>query len=120
MLIQNISSAASAPGFTSNSGPVSVAAPGTHAAPVELPQVAVKAVPTPAQVQGAVDSLNKAMKQNNTNVEFSFDKSSKQAVIKVMDSQTGQVITQFPSKEVLAISQMIGQEQQGMLVKQQA
>jgi flagellar protein FlaG len=127
MLIQNISSAVLANGFTSDSGPVPVAAPKTQAAPVDLPRLAVKAVvnqqaaqPTPAQLKNAVDNINLAMKQNNSNVQFSFDKDTNQTVIKVMDSQTGQLITQFPSKEALAISQMIGEAQHGALVQQKA
>jgi flagellar protein FlaG len=131
MLIQNISSAASASGFTSDSGPVAVAAPRTQAAPVELPQVATKpaaekqaaqqsAQPTAAQLKSAVDNINRAMKENNSNVEFSIDKDTKQTVIRVVESQTGQLIRQFPSEEVLAISRMIGETQHGMLVKQQA
>jgi flagellar protein FlaG len=119
MLIQNIGSAASAPGLTSNSGPASVAVPGTQAAPVELPQQQA-AQPTAAQLKNAVDSINRAMKQNNSNVEFSLEKGSKQAVVKVVDTETGQLISQFPSKQVVAMSQMIGESQPGALVKQQA
>lgn len=124
MLIQNINSAASAPGFTSDSAPVPVAAPQTQAAPVELPQIAVKTVaatqPTDAQLKNAVDNINRAMKQNNSNVEFSIDKDTKQTVIKVVESQTGQLIRQFPSEEILAVSRMIDEAQRGILVKQKA
>lgn len=127
MLIQNVSSAASAPGFTSDSGPVSVAVPRTQAAPVELPHVAVKpaaeqqaAQPTQEQLKAAVDNINRAMKQSNSNVEFSIDKDTKQTVIKVVESQTGQVIRQFPSEEILAVSRMIAEAQHGALVKQKA
>jgi flagellar protein FlaG len=126
MLIQNTSSAAQAPGFTGNGGPVAVAAPVTQPAPqpIQAPQPAVKAAPqqpTAAQLKSAVDNINRAMKQNNSNVEFSIDKNTKQPVIKVVESDTGQVIQQFPSAQVLAISQMIGDEQQhGILIKQDA
>jgi flagellar protein FlaG len=122
MLIQNISSAASAPGLTSDSASVPAAAKSTPA-PVDLPQVAVKTAatqPSPDQLKSAVDSANDAMKQNNSNVEFSIDQSTKQTVIKVMDSQSGQLITQFPSKDALAISQMIAESQSGALVRQKA
>jgi flagellar protein FlaG len=129
MLIQNISSAASTPGFTSDSGSVPVAAPVpvTQAAPVELPQASVKHVaeqqtaqPTPAQLKTAVDNINSAVQKSNPEVEFSIDQSTKETVIKVIDSQTGKLITQFPSKTALAVSQMIGESQSGALVKQQA
>ena len=126
MLIQNISSAASAPRLSSDSAPIPVAAPRTGAAPVELPQVALKAAvsqrqnATPAQVQEAVDHINKVMSQNNANVEFSIDKDTKLAVIKVVESGTGVVIRQFPSEEALAISRVIDQMQHSLLVNQKA
>lgn len=127
MLIQNIGGAALVSGFASDSGPVSVAAPTTQAAPIELPQAAVKPVepqqtvqPAAAQLKSALDNINSAMKQNNSDVQFSIDQTTKQTVIKVVDSQTGQIITQFPSKEALAVSEMIGQSQHGALVKQVA
>jgi flagellar protein FlaG len=124
MLIQSTSSAVPAPGFTGNSGPVAVSAPQTQPTPVEPPQ-AVKPVakqPTDAQVKNAVDNINQAMKQNSSNVEFSIDKNTGQTVIKVVESGTGQVIQQFPSEQVLAISQMITQDEQqhGILIKQNA
>jgi len=122
MLIQNIGSAVSAPGFTSDSGPVHVAAPTTQAAPV-VPQAAPPTIqnvvkPTDAQVQSAVDNLNQTMKQSSSNVQFSIDKGT--SVIKVVDTSTGQVISQFPSKAALAISQMITDSQPGALVEQKA
>ena len=129
MLIQNISSAASAPRFTSDSAPAPVAAPETKAAPVELDRVAEtkqfaeqQATPPTAcrKLQSAVDSINKAMKQSNSNIEFSIDKDTKQTVIKVVESRTGEVIRQFPSEEILAISRAIGSSKHGLLLKQQA
>ena len=127
MLIQNIGSAASAPVLTSDSGHIAVAAPRTQAAPVELPQVAVKAAaeqkavqPTSAQLKNAVDNLNRAMKQSNSNIEFSIDQDTKQTVIKVVESGTGDVIRQFPSEDVLSISREIDKMQQGLLLKQKA
>lgn len=134
MLIQNVSRAASAPGLTSDSAPAPVAAHQTRAASADLPQAAaqlpVKATatdgqqpsaPTSAQIQNAVDNINRAMKQSNANVEFSIDKETMQTVIRVVESRTGQVIRQFPSEEVLAISHAIDQMQQrGLLLKQEA
>ena len=124
MLIQNISSGVSAPGYTGDSGSVSVAVPVAQSAPS---QISVKSAtdqratePSADQLKTAVDTINSAVQKSNPNVEFSIDQSTKQTVIKVMDSQTGDLITQFPSKEALAVSQMIGQAQKGALLKQQA
>lgn len=122
MLIQNTT--ASAPGFTSDSAPVAVAAPETRSAP----RIAVKAVPeqptappTAAQLKSAVDSINKAMRQANANVEFSIDQETQKTVVKVVESKTGEVLRQYPSEEVLAISRAIDNNmQQGLLIKQQA
>lgn len=125
MLIQNVSNTASAPRPTSNSEPTVVAVPKQ----AELPQVAAKttpqqqlnsAPPTITQVKNAVDSINKAMKQTNSNLEFSVDKETNKTIIKVVESRTGEVIRQFPSEEVLAISRAIDNMQQGLLIKQEA
>ena len=127
MLIQNTSSAASASRFTSDSAPFSVATPQAKASPAELQQVAIQAAikqqaapPTPAQVQNAVDSINKAMKQANANVEFSIDQETKQTVIKVVESKTGDAIRQFPAEEILSVAREIDRLQQGLLLKQKA
>jgi flagellar protein FlaG len=118
MLIQNISGAASAAGFASDGGPTPVAAPQTQVSP---PQVAAKtAQPTDAQLKSAVDSINHAMKQNNSNVEFTIDKDTQRTVIKVVDSGTGAILRQFPTEEILAVSRMIAEAQRGALVKQKA
>ncbi|MBI3903707.1 MAG: flagellar protein FlaG [Nitrosomonadales bacterium] len=121
MLIQSTSSAAQAAWPTSDSVPVAVGAPKTQIPPVQNADKATKEQPTSAQLQSAVDSLNQAMKQNNANVEFSIDKDTKQTVIRVVESKTGDVIRQYPSEDVLAISRAIDHmQQQGLLLKQKA
>ena len=125
MLIQNINGVAPVAGFTSNtSGPAPTATPGTQSVSATPPQGVSTppqtAQPTDAQLKSAVDSINNTMKQNNSNVEFSIEKGTNQAVIKVVDTQTGQIISQFPSKSAVAISQMVAQSQPGALVKQEA
>ncbi len=92
-------------------------ATGTQAAQQTSPQAAQ---PTNAQVQSAVDKANQAMQQANTGVEFSIDQSSDRTLVKVVDTKTGETIKQFPSKEMLAISQSIDQFQKGLLLKQKA
>jgi flagellar protein FlaG len=76
--------------------------------------------PTSAQIKSAVDKANQAMREANTGVEFSIDTDSKKTLIKVVDTKTGETIKQFPSKEMIAISQSIDQFQKGLLLRQKA
>ncbi|BBI98787.1 flagellar protein [Ferrigenium kumadai] len=132
MLIQNVSNMAQAPQparLASDGGPVAVvAAPSNVQTPpavsLELPQTAVTPVAdqqaTAAQLQNVVDGINKALKQSNKNLEFSIDSDTNRSIVKLVDSETGDVIRQFPSEEALAISKSIDRIQQGLLLKQQA
>ena len=145
MLIQNVTSnpvPAPAASYGNTGSPVvAVSAPATGGSPVVLPQTAVPPVgtqaanaqaantqaasaqaaqPTNAQIQSAVDKVNQAMLQANTGVEFSIDQSSNRTLVKVVDTKTGETIKQFPSKEMIAISQSIDQFQKGLLLRQKA
>lgn len=90
----------------------------------ELPQVIAKQIGeqrlSAEQLKNVVDSINKALKQTNSNLEFSVDADTHETVVKLVDTETGDVIRQFPSKEMLAISRSIDQVQQGLLLKQKA
>lgn len=94
---------------------VPVDAPQAAAAKPEVPQP-----PTSAEIQQAVENLNKVLKQNNKNLEFSVDTDTKKVLVKLVDTETGDVIRQFPSEEALAIARSIDQFQQGLLLKQEA
>jgi len=74
-----------------------------------------------ANLQHAVDNINKSLKQSDTNVQFSIDRDTKQNVVKMLDSSTGEVIRQFPSEVTLAISKAIDQQmKRGVLLNQKA
>ena len=141
MLIQNMTMSNSAPApapaaMNGNAGSLPSAVPASPAgsAPVELPQTAVAPVgnnqgaqpgnqaaqPSNAQLQEAVGKLNQLMMQSNTNLQFSIDRDTKQTLIKVVDSKTGETIKQFPSEEAIAISKSIDQFQKGILFRQKA
>lgn len=126
MLIQNAtSSPVPTPRAMNGGGEMSVVATSESAVPIDTPKVSVAnaqsaaAQPTPAQVKDAVDSLNKAMRQINSDLEFSIDKDTKATVVRVVDSSTGVTIKQFPSEEALAITRAVDR-MQGMLLRQKA
>lgn len=56
---------------------------------------------------GIVKQLNKTLEAFDTHVSLSVDEVSHQNVIRVVDSQTGKVIRQIPSEQLLKISQRI-------------
>jgi flagellar protein FlaG len=130
MLIQSNSNITQAPqparhandGLAGNSAPA-VVTTNNQAAFAELPNISAKPVarqPAAQELQSFVDNINKALKQADKNLVFSIDEASNKTVIKVVDSVTGDLIREIPSKEALAISQAIEQIQQGLLLKQKA
>lgn len=86
---------------------------------VAIEQVASQQ-PSSQQLQNAVDGINQAMRQSNQNLEFSVDASTKKPIVKMVDTQTGELIRQFPSEETLAIARSIDQflQRQGLLLSQ--
>ncbi len=119
MLIQNITSVVSSTWFANEGGVTAVAAPKSEPAPAKQP-IAETRKPSVAELESAVRELNQSMKANNSNLAFAVDPDTQQTVVSVMDSKTGEVIKQFPSKEAIAIAKAIGDIQQGLLLKQQA
>ena len=78
-----------------------------------------QAVPSQEQVQQAVMEVQKMVQSKASNLQFSIDQESGKTVIKLLDSQTGDLIRQIPSEEMLAISHSLD-KMQGLLFKQKA
>jgi flagellar protein FlaG len=76
--------------------------------------------PSPAELKQAVENINKSLKQSNKNLEFSVDTDTKKVLVKLVDTETGDVIREFPTEEALAIARSIDQFQQGLLLRQKA
>lgn len=120
MIIQNISSGSVA----MPARPVSIDAPAVAVS--EAPAPIVSQQPSAEQLKQAVSKINDAMQRSNQSLEFTVDPNTKTPVVKMMDTSTGKVVSQFPSEAVLAIAESIDQYlnshqlQQGILLKQQA
>lgn len=72
------------------------------------------------QLQRAAEVVNKTLRQSSRNLEFRLDEQTNRVVVKLTDTETGEVIRQIPSDEMLAISRAIGEFQQGLLLRQKA
>jgi flagellar protein FlaG len=94
----------------------------TSSAAVELPSKAVQAAKetvNPSSLKQATEKLNHAMRMMASNLQFTVDEETGIDVVKVVDTDTKEVIRQFPSEEVLAIAKAFDQLQ-GLLVRDKA
>ena len=71
------------------------------------------------ELNKVVEEVNDFIKPINNSLQFSIDKDLGTTVVKVIDTDTAEMIKQIPSEEMLALAKAIGQLK-GLLVKQQA
>ncbi|MBK1674896.1 hypothetical protein CKO35_16710 [Ectothiorhodospira shaposhnikovii] len=71
------------------------------------------------QVEDAVDRINDFIQTVRRDLEFSVDEDTGRTVIKVFDSETEELIRQFPPDELLAIAAHL-EEVRGLLFKERA
>ena len=103
-----------------NVAPAAVTAQARPSARAE-PGSAVEAQATPAgseQVRHAAETINRQLQVVAPNLRFSVDEDTGKTVVRVVDTDTGEIIRQVPSEEVLAISRSIDRLQ-GLLFHQQ-
>lgn len=120
MQIQNITSSVGSMWRTSDGGVVAVSSVRGEYNPTPQPEQVDTYRPSVAQLESTVRELNQSMKENGASLAFSIDPDTDHTVVKLMDSTTGEVIKQYPSKEAIAIAKAIGEIQQGLLLKQKA
>lgn len=71
------------------------------------------------EVREAVQHIQQAVQTMTRSLQFSIDDESGKTVVTLTDNETGEVIRQVPSKEVIELAHNIGRLQ-GLLVKQKA
>lgn len=99
---------------------------GAPAASAQVPAAAV-AETMPQQQPASQEQLQRAMESVKEIVEakapnslsFSIDDASGKTIVKVSDAQTGEMIRQIPSEELLDIARSLD-KLQGMLLRQEA
>lgn len=71
-----------------------------------------------------MSQLSNYVQNVQRNLNFSIDESSGQTVIKVIDSESDEVIRQIPSEEMLALARRLnelnGEQVSGLLVQSKA
>ena len=98
-----------------DSGAVQVPNPAAVAANKKVASIGADAV----KLDNAVAAINKFLKPVASSLEFSIDEKSGRTIVQVIDTDTNDVLRQFPSEQALAISQELD-HYQGMLLKDKA
>lgn len=98
-----------APASTGRAGAATV-----HEAPAGAK---AQAAPEPVNAQGALAEINESLRMSSIGVQFEFDKVADTMIVKVVDVESGELIRQMPSEEVVRISRALG-KLQGLLVHQ--
>ena len=78
--------------------------------------------PSLEQVLQAAKQVQEMVQTKASNLIFSLDKDSGKTIVKIVDSQTDEVIRQIPSEEIVALANALDQmqETQGVLLKNKA
>jgi len=114
-IISSLQSSGSATAIASvaSAAPLKKSASGADATPVVGPAAAPvqsQTPPTGTELQTAVDQANKVLEVKTSNeLQFSVDKSTDMAVVKMINKQTGETLLQFPSEAMLQIAKSIDQ-----------
>ncbi len=58
-------------------------------------------------VEKALESANDALKNSNNSLRFQIDKSVRQPIITVVDQDSGEVLRQYPTEEIVRITKNI-------------
>lgn len=81
---------------------------------VATEDAAASKIPSAAQVNQAVKQVNDAFAQKGQNLYASLEKDKETGihVVKLLDKNTKEVVSQYPSKEIVAIAAAITQYQE--------
>ena len=113
--------------ISSLSGSGNAVAPFPPEQPARSAEHSVQAAPSQAnptsspsfeQVQQATQAVQAMVQSKTSALTFSIDKESGKTIVKVMDAQSGEVLRQIPSEEMIALSHAMSTMQNGLLIKQ--
>lgn len=96
------------------------AAPAAQVAPAgESAAASSGAGATREEIVQAVEEVNEALTLRSVGVRFEVDSETERLVVKVVDRESGELIRQMPSEEVLRIAKVLGRVP-GLLVSESA
>jgi flagellar protein FlaG len=125
MNIESIQTASQAPQSSARGSPPSplsestkLSAPTTEALKASAPNTSEQQSEKPS-IKEAVQRLSEFVASTRSEINFEIDEASGVQVVKVLDSESGDIIRQFPSEEAIQLAQVLD-KLQGLLVKDKA
>ena len=82
-----------------------------------------KSVVSLDQIKSATAQGNAMLQDMHRNLEFQVDKATKEFVVKIIDSETGKLVRQIPSEEMLKLTKILQEEnldKSGFIIKDRA
>lgn len=120
MAINTISNSGSQKAAPAPAAPQGAPAPATAKAPVVVPTPTLQQQSSQEQLKKAVESMRQLIETTAPNsLAFSIDDDTGKTIVRVSDAQTGEMIRQIPSEELLDIARSLD-KMQGMLLRQKA
>jgi flagellar protein FlaG len=78
---------------------------------------------SPAEINellAQVDKANETMSMRLSNLQFTVSEGTDVPVVRIEDAETGELIRQIPSEEMVALSKALDELKQGMLLEEKA
>lgn len=76
--------------------------------------------PSSAELRELVGQANEALQARFSDLKFTVDEGTDISVVRIEDSETGEVIRQFPSEAMLAIAHTLSDMKQGTVFEEKA
>ena len=92
---------------------------GVASAAVNSATAAKPAPPDPQKAAQAAKEINDFLKSSSAGIEFQVDNQSDRVIVRVVDTETKQLIRQVPTEEMVAISHALDR-MTGLLLAQKA
>jgi flagellar protein FlaG len=88
-----------------------------NAVALQPQKVLQKEKPSAEEIQKNLNTINAQLNTMNKSIEFSIDDKSKDIVVKIVNNDTGEVLTQIPPESVLRMRENL-KEMAGLIVKE--
>lgn len=114
MTISSIASGSNAAAQSDSTRTLVQAAPVPEAPKPGAGASASTQAPSPEHLAQAIKQVNNTFTQKGQNLYASIgvDKATGISVVKIQDNNTQEVISQYPSKEIIAMAEALGQQQE--------